>query len=658
MESVQDDSRIVDISKQERSFDRLQRMGIVAWEQVLLTLPTGYKDYTVINQFLPANATIYPTQKACYALTVSSTPNRAGLSPPRVSFEVTDGCNSARLTVFGDIWAWLPLQVGEDIYVEGIVDVWEGSLQVKNPSLIREGIVGQVLPIYRGKRGTKTSKAISDEFVYDKTRDALSTHLQATADYILGHFTSMDEAFLIRRSGIPYPTLAAMLRAIHAPKKVVDGLKGIDAARSLAAFEVIFNAEQRTAKKPNPKSVINIRQADVDALIARFSHQFTEHQSAGIKDIVDDLRRPYPMNRLLSGDVGFGKTDVALIPAIAAHKVGAKVVVMCPSKLIVDQWVEKIKGYGKDIPVQIVSSGIKIDRGGLADNPIMVGTSALLTRLPKLKWVPNITIIDEQQKQGKNQKDSLVGPTTNRLEATATCQPATAALVNYGGMDETILNQCPVDKRINTRIVHHEEKARLFAHLQRILEELPDSQFAIVYPNVSAGDGKSSLIASSSTWEKKFPGKVGVIHGGLSDVEKSRIIQQMHNKEIRILLSSILIETGITLPSLRGLVVVDADRFGVSALHQLRGRLARHGGIGYFYMYLTGDEIQEETMKRLDLLVAHTDGFVLAEKDAEMRGYGSMGDEDEGQSGVSCSAMFFGMRLMPKDIERALTNSK
>jgi len=645
----------VEVARQERSFDRLQRMGIVAWEQVLLTLPTSYKDYTVINPFLPSNEALYPVGKACYAVQVASHPNLAGKAPPRLSFNVTDGCCTAKLTVFGNVWAWEHLQIGDDIIVEAVVDVWEGNLQLNSPSYIRSAMAGKLIPVYRGKRGANKAATISPEFIYDKTREALTTQLDATSGFIVGHFQGMDEKALVRRSGIPFPDLKSMLLAIHAPSLVEDGVKGLEAARSIAAFEVIFNAERQAARKPNPKSVINIKQADVEALIAKLPFKFTEHQDTGVREIVQELRSPYQMNRLLSGDVGFGKTDVALIPAIAANMAGAKIVIMCPSLLIVNQWAEKIQGFGKSTNCKIVASGAKLDKKMLAENPILVGTTALVTRLPKLKFVPDFVIFDEQQKHGKGQKESLVGSHTNRLDATATCQPKTAALVNYGGMSETILNQCPVVKKITSRIVMPEERARLFAHIQKILAEVKDSQFAVVYPNVSTGEGRGSLLSAAEMWEQKFPGMTGILHGKMSDTDKAKVMAKMHRGEIRILLSSILIETGITLPSLRGLIVVGADRFGVSALHQLRGRLARHGGQGYFYMYLQSADVQPETMERLDLLVKYSDGFVLAEKDAEMRGYGSMDDDDESQSGVSRSAMFFGLRLMPKDIERAMS---
>jgi len=495
-------------------------------------------------------------------------------------------------------------------------------------------------------------------------RLALASHLDETAYFIMLHFPVMEEKQLLRRAGVKFESLQEMLKSIHNPKTKQEGMEGLAAARAIAAFEVVFYAERQMVRKPNPVASIRVDLQHIEELKSKFPFNLTKHQDDGITDIVTDLRRPYRMNRLLSGDVGYGKTEVALIPAIAARAAGAKVAIMCPSLLIVNQWAEKIKGYGSKIPVCVIAGNGKaskaenITKAKLDSNPIMVGTTALITRLPKLDWTPDFVILDEQQKHGKNHKDTITGPNTNRLEATATCQPKTSAMVNYGGMDESILNQCPVDKQITTRIVLKEDKERMFSHIKRIMTDIKDSQIAVVYPSVSQEDEKTSLIAASATWEKLFPGQIGVLHGGMTDDEKVEVIRKMHNLEIRILCASVLIETGLTLPSLRGMVVVSADRFGVSALHQLRGRLARHGGQGYFHMYVPDEDISPDTISRLKLLENHTDGFVLAEKDAEMRGYGSISEDDDDQSGVSKSTLFYNLKLMPKDIETVARNRK
>lgn len=647
----------VNPTKSENSFSRLQSMGVTVWEQVLLMLPAGFNDFTKMHNSFPLD-TLYPVAKCCYWLTVESAPNKKGVAPPRVELMVSDGTCRALLTAFGDTWQWEGVKVGQRIAVECVLDVYNGYLQVKNPVLIPFSQAGMLVPTYRGKRGANKSKTISPDFVFGKTREALSNHLEKTADFILSHFAALDEESLLRRSGIRFDSLISMLRAIHAPSTLQQSEDGMAAARSLCAFEIIFNAHMQMLRKPCLKSVINVKDEDVEKLIRKFPHELTGDQKRTIQEIVNDLRRPYAMRRLLSGDVGFGKTDAAIIPAIAAHLAGAKVAIITPSSLIAAQWVEKLKGYGKSIPFQEVYGPNKIDDEILKLNPIMIGTVALVTRLPKINWEPSLVIFDEQQKQGKNHKDSLVSNITNRLDATATCLPQTGALVLYGGMDESILNKSPVEKRIQSRIVQHTERERLFSHLKQVIEKIPDAQFAVIYPNVSSGQDKSSLMFAAEAWEKQFPGKVGVLYGALPATEKTRIIKMMIAGEIKVLLSTVLIETGITLPSLRGLIVVGADRFGVSALHQLRGRLSRFGGVGYFYMYLPSPDVSDETYARLELLTQYNDGFVLAEKDAEMRGYGSFLDGETNQSGKSKSALFSGVNLMPKDITSIIERGK
>lgn len=648
-----DAANSVATARDERSFDRLARLGIVAWEQVLLYLPTGFHDYTSVSERLPE--TLVPIEKGCYSLKVISTPNKAAIEPPRVSFNVSDGYTTARVTVFGNVWNWLLLEKGDQVVIEGQIGLWEGNLQINNPTLVPNWMAGKVVPIYRGKRGRSKKETISPEFVLEKTREALKSKVDGTVDYLVRNFPGLTEESIVQQAALPY-SIARMLRTIHAPLSVEAGEQALLAAHALAAFEIVFRAKQQAYRKPSSASVINIKQKDIDTLIAKFPYPLTDDQLAAIEDIVKDLRLPYPMKRLLSGDVGFGKTDAALIPALAALFAGAKVCILCPSTLIADQWVEKIRQYGK-FPVLEVNSGLKKKTSEikeiLKENPILVGTTALVHRVKKYNWMPTLLITDEEHKHGMRHKEALTASHTNNLDATATCLPRTGALVFYGGMSQSILNQCPVKKNIVPRIVQHDEKGRMFAHMKRVLEEVPDAQFAVVYPKLSKSDDKTSLMQAAEGWEKLFPGQIGILHGKLEDAEKTEVIARMKRGEIRILLSTILLETGITIPSLRGLIVVDAKHMGVTQLHQLRGRIARLGGKGYFYMYLP-DEADEDTLTRLQLLIDHSDGFELAEKDAELRGYGSLDDEESDQSGVSCSALFFGMRLMPQDIKAAI----
>jgi ATP-dependent DNA helicase RecG len=566
-----------------------------------------------------------------------------------VSFQVTDGENEARLTAFGDTYTWRNLQVIEPIYVEATVETWNGSLQLKNPVLIPHHLAGKLLPRYRGKRGV-----VSEQAMYDKTRYALDHYLEATAEYILSYFDLLSGAEVLKRAQISFKSLSAMLKAIHAPESLQEGQEGLKAAKQLAAFEVIYRGQKLRIKRPNPTSVISLKQKDIDSLKAALPFSLTEHQDKAIDEICNDLVRPYPMRRLLSGDVGTGKTLAFLIPALAAHAAGAKVAILTPNALLAQQAAREVAEFFGQVKPKpkfcIITSTTSKDAVDWDANPIMIGTTALLNKLRKKKWVPDLLIVDEQHKASRDQREALMGPHTNMLEATATCIPRTAALVFHGGMDVSILNQCPVQKKIYSRVVQRETREQLFDYLDQIVAK--GGQTAVVYPLKESEDARRGVAAAAEVWERKYPGKVGVLHGKMSDEDKAAVIDRMKTMEYRVLITTTVIEVGITLPSLRAVLIVEADKYGVSQLHQLRGRVARHGGRGYFFLYLPY-EVEADTLERLMLLEEYVDGYTLSEHDADLRGYGDLSGESESQHGKSKSGIFMGVKLTPKDIREA-----
>lgn len=250
-----------------------------------------------------------------------------------------------------------------------------------------------------------------------------------------------------------------------------------------------------------------------------------------------------------------------------------------------------------------------------------------------------------------SQKIELTGFASNYLQATATPIPRTTALITHGAMDVSVLKEMPVVKNITTHIVTAGERKRLFDHTRKVLAS--GGQIAIVYPIVNDDEQeKKSVVAAAVEWEKQFPGLVGMVHGQMKEAEKVAAVNGLKSGNQKIAVVSSVIEIGLTLPSLRSLIVVHAERYGTSTLHQLRGRVARLGGNGYFFLFLP-ETVAPETMQRLQLLVDHSDGFTLSEKDAELRGYGDLFEDAERQSGNSRSTIFRCVDLTPSEIHAA-----
>jgi ATP-dependent DNA helicase RecG len=228
------------------------------------------------------------------------------------------------------------------------------------------------------------------------------------------------------------------------------------------------------------------------------------------------------------------------------------------------------------------------------------------------------------------------------------------ALIQFGGTAVSILRESPVKKKIVTRIVHRKDGARLFDFVHHQIRQ--GGQAAIIYPMAEdRGDGeRNSVEAAYVRFRAKWGDRVGMVHGGLTDSDKTEVIAKMKAGAIDVLVSSTVIEVGVTLPSLRVVVVVNPDRFGLSPLHQLRGRLARKGGEGYFFLYLP-EEPDAAAKDRLRQLVECNDGFALAERDADLRGFGDV-DSDGGAQTGSSRLLFWGVTLDRKEIESGARN--
>jgi ATP-dependent DNA helicase RecG len=629
--------------------DRLKRMGITAWHEPLLCLPKSFLDFSqvaTLKQALPRADvvseshlfTLVVTEKAC----IVSQPKK------RLILNATDGMLAVKIVVFIhpgiDVAAWKELEEGKKFHVRGSLQNWNGILQMVSPDLIEPRMIGTVVPVYEKRRGV-----VADGAIYDATRHALEHHFEDTIKNLIASFHGLSEPDILSRARLKAPTIAVILKAAHAPSSEDEGLRGLAAMRRLAALSIVENAKRMKQRCPVPDSVVQIPPALIEELINKLPHPLTGDQKQAIREIVDDMASPLPMRRVVSGDVGSGKTFTIMIPALAVHRLGLRAVILTPNSLLADQFVKECKEYfGQDTNVIAVTSGTK--KLDLTSNPILVGTTALLTRL-KGEKPPAFFCVDEEQKMSVSQKVELTDLASNYLQATATPIPRTTALITHGAMNVSLIREMPVKKVIKTFIVTAGESRRLYEHTRNVLDA--GGQVAIVYPIVDDEEQeKRSVVAAFADWDRRFPGLVGMVHGQMKEQEKLDAVAALKSGQKRIAIVSSVIEIGLTLGELRSLIVVNAERYGTSTLHQLRGRVARRGGTGYFFMFLP-ETVKPEAMQRLQLVVDHADGFTLSEKDAELRGYGDLFEDAERQSGNSRSTVFRCIDLTPTEIHAA-----
>lgn len=623
----------------------LKRVGIDSHEKALLVAPSGYRDYTSEARVAPAPDT---GKEHFLRLTVDEVRfmTRFGMSvasdskdAARVIAVAHDDVNTeVRVIAFGGITHWKKAKAGTVVHLYGELTTWRDTLQMKEPVLVPTDEAGHVVPVYKGKAGLTGADAIKKGVMLSR-----------------GAVVSAGSA-LLKRVGFTLDEFRAsagmtpeqLLADLHWPTDAQYAMNALVAAQRLSLKAVTAQVRTSREKPYVPGSTIKIDNAVARSLVKNIPFRLTKDQLYGIKDILEDLQSPYPMRRILSGDVGTGKSLTFMIPAVAAFKAGASVSIIAPGKLLVRQLADEIRQYFPGVPVFEVVGGEALPE----EAGIVVGTTAVTIAAEAAGKTFDLVITDEQHKFSVSQRQVLLSENSNLLESTATAIPRTVALVSMGGMDVTMLKTCPVKKEIMSRVITRKKEAGLFKFVKEQIAQ--GGQVAVIYPLVESEDTDSTAEAALTRFAQFFGGRVGIIHGRQKADAKDETIRKMREGEIDVLISSTVIEVGLTLPSLKVMVVVNPEHFGASQLHQLRGRLARKGGKGYFFMFLKDNgSPKPHTAARLKLLVHCNDGFEVAAKDAELRGAGEVFDELGSQSG-STKSIFFGIDLSYADLERAV----
>lgn len=627
--------------------------GIESPADAILRLPLRYRDLSAI---LPAVRDAARTgTPGCFSVTLRQMKvfDRKGNPcsfewrdrPFRVAIDVDDAAGEpVRLTVFGAVWDWRKLKPGQTFFVAGVPGFWKEHLQIDGPEYLDDSLVGCVVPVYRKPHPQVTSDTLR-KFVWEIMRPehmaAARQLLESRCDLPIG-----DAAAL----GGVYRDIDGLLANIHRPLSVAEAESAIgDLRRILAAIAVLQARRVRARPQVAGAALIDM---DVDTALQALPFTPTADQRTAIDQIAFDLALDRPMRRVLTGDVGTGKTAVFLTPAVAAVRAGKRVAVMVENLLVARQIADEAAAWFPDVAIERVTGASKPKKGQPVTAPpggfLAIGTSALLQWSVQRQVVFDLVVIDEQQKLDRLRREALLDDHTHLLEISATPIPRSVGLITLGGWDRSELKTCPVAKTIVSRVVKADDRDRLITFLRRTVAA--GHQIAIVYPVVDSAKETRTLVQANAFWESIFPGDVQMLSGGMSKEDKLAGLDRMRSMERHVLLATTVIEIGITLPSLRAMVAVNADRHGRSMLHQLRGRLARHGGKGDFFMYCPEGIATPSAEQRLTEVATTLDGFALAEMDANDRGLGDLDMDGAAQSGFS-RGLVEGVILRPTDLE-------
>jgi ATP-dependent DNA helicase RecG len=557
-------------------------------------------------------------------------------------------------------------QCGAGLWVYGLVSLENGRLTIKEAEPILEADLGEIHAFYPSKSRRELMKVVKRKgksktsargrwvirkmssntvgvLVRDKNRFAIARCAAVLRDRLQLRSAS-DEWQLMQTAGSPAPTLEATFKLAHSPGDVAAGLSAARALQRLVAVEMLQHIarerEARGEKRIRIPADAHAFRGAVEAIRRNGGIEMSSEQRIASAEILTDLAGPFRTHRLLSGDVGTGKTVVFAVVACCVHEAGGLAVILEPRSQLAEQVHANLQRFFPDVPMQLITGSSKDTR--TIERGIVVGTTGIWSRLAATGCAPALIIADEQQKFGVSQRAPWEHSDASIVEATATAIPRTQALIEYGGMEVSMLRQCHVKREIVTRLViGGSELEEIYgAVADRVLKEGKNA--ILVFPNIDfAGDDTAeedqdappkALVEAVETWEAVFPDAVGVIHGRMDEAARSLALSRFEGGQYKVLIGTSLLEVGLDLRQADMMVIHHPERLGVSAVHQLRGRLARKGGHGWCYLACSPN-VNEGQLALLKTLEVETDGFKLAVADMERRGFGDLRRHARQQSG-------------------------
>ena len=462
------------------------------------------------------------------------------------------------------------------------------------------------------------------------------------------------------------------IQALHFPAD----LSKVEPARHRLAFEEFFFfqlnlALRQSAVKAKAGIAFNVEQKILDGFIGSLPFKLTSAQNRVMTEIVSDMRAARPMNRLLQGDVGSGKTIIAALAAFLAIRNGYQVALMAPTEILAKQHFDKViqlSGY-RDIRVKLLTGSTqKIKEVRVMDKyDLVIGTQALIQRKIEFKKL-GLVIVDEQHRFGVKERAVLAekGLTPDNLVMTATPIPRSLGLTLYGELDRSVLDELPPGRTpIKTHYVPENKRQSSYEFMRQKINE--GRQVFLVCPLVEESekiDLKAAMDEADRLQREIFPEfKVGLMHGKLKSDQKDNIMKQFRAGKIQILVSTTVIEVGIDIPNATIMVVEHAERFGLAQLHQLRGRIGR--GSEQSYCFLIAETKSSPARARIKAMLESSDGFHIAEVDLRLRGPGDFfGTRQSGlpifrvadiikDEKILCQARVEAFELVAKDVNRA-----
>ncbi len=601
-----------------KSAKTLKKLGLETLEDLLWHLPRRYDDYSqlkTINRLeLGEEVTIIGTVEE-----ISVRPVRGG-KLKLVEATVSDGTGSIGVTWFNQTWIANRLKPGKAVVLSGRIEQYLGKLTMNGPEwepLERKQVhTNRIVPVYPLTAGV-TAKWL---------RRAINSVVQSHAERVPD---PLPPALVTEAGLMPF---GSAFHQVHFPDSW-DQLKR--AQHRLAFNEMLFLQlgvmRQKRGWQELDTEPIRVKDEWVDSFLAGIPYRLTDAQGKALAEVRADLERPVAMNRLIEGDVGSGKTVIAAAAAGMAASAGMQSAVMAPTSILAEQHYATFLEFLPELSIRLLLGSTpeaekKEIREGLArgETQLVVGTHALLQDPVGFKKL-GLAVIDEQHRFGVAQRAALrsKGVNPNLIVMTATPIPRSLALTIYGDLDLTIVDEMPPGRLpVETRVFRPIERPRAHTFIRGQLEA--GHQAFIIFPLVEGSDkvqAKAAVDEHDRLRQNAFPEyRLGLLHGRLKPDEKERVMNAFRQGEYDVLISTSVVEVGVNVPNATVILVEGADRFGLSQLHQFRGRVTRSNHQSYCLLIPTRD--RESENERLMAMEETSDGFELADKDLKQRGPG------------------------------------
>jgi ATP-dependent DNA helicase RecG len=602
---------------------QLERKGLTTVEDALFFVPLRHEDRTRLTSF----SALQPGSVAtCTGIVVGVSPPPPGRSRLPFSVMLRDDTGHATATWFNAAYLARVLSRGQRLVLHGKVARFKGAITLQQPEFeIVEGgdderlHTGRLVPVY------STTEGLTQRPLRRLMWHIVETHAAAVAEILpepvrgRRHLAALAEAL----RDAHFPATEAALAAAH---------------RRLAFDDFLFLQLGLAILRSRTTRARGVAMSPPGALVRRLRAALPYTLTSAQERVWDEIRRdmaaPFPMHRLLQGDVGSGKTIVAALAVLTAVEAGYQAAVMAPTEILAEQHFFTFRRLLEPlgVPVTLLTSALKprerdARRAALAAGELacVVGTHALVQEGVEFRRL-GLAVVDEQHRFGVAQRARLrgKGDHPDLLVMTATPIPRTLALTLYGDLDVSVLDELPPGRQpIVTRARTEAQRRKIYEFLRT--EVAAGRQAYVVYPLVEeseAMDLKAATDMARHLQQDVFPTlTVGLLHGRLSFEDKEAIMRRFKAGEIHVLVSTTVIEVGIDVPNASVMLIEHAERFGLSQLHQLRGRVGR-GPFRSYCILLTAGRLTEEAGRRLQAMVETTDGFRIAEVDLEIRGPG------------------------------------